>query len=397
MTALRVPWSIAPRTALLPMLLWIGSLALSGHEASTALMTLERSGSGLRGRFEIPIRDMDALLGLDANDDGTLTWGELRAREADWTAYLASRIQIQTPSGPRPAVLGSLEIGRRLDEPVGVQSLSFPPTVEAGDLRLEYRVLSDFDALHRCLTHLGSPAQTVILNREGPYLSIPTDEARGPADGGRMIHQGLHHIWTGYDHLLFLMALILPAVLQRSPAGWVPAARARTVFLEVLRVVTAFTVAHSITLLLATLGWVRLPSRWVESVIAASIAVAAVLMLFPGRPPSAETLVTVPGWRRNRAWLIAFGFGLIHGFGFASILSELELPAHRLLRPLLEFNLGVELGQLAVVAAVLPMALMLRRSPCYRNWILPGGVLVTLAIAMGWLAERTLDLQFMPF
>jgi len=360
-------------------------------------MTLERTPSGVRGRIELPIRDMDAVLGLDANDDGKLTWGELRTREADWTTYLATRIRLHTPAGDLVPALSPLQIGSRLDEPMGVQEFSFVSDPPGGSLRLEYQVLTDFDALHRCLTRVGDAEVPLVLHRDGPFLDLAPAGTAVEPHGTRMIREGLHHIWTGYDHLLFLMALLLPAVLQRSAGGWVPADRPRAVFLEVVRVVTAFTVAHSVTLVLATLGWIRLPSRWVESTIAASIAVAAALMLFPGRLPTAGDQVRTPWRGRHRAWLIAFAFGLVHGFGFASILAELDLPAHRLLVPLLEFNLGVELGQLAVVAAVLPVVLMLRRQSCYRNWILPGGAAITLLIAMGWLAERALGLRFMPF
>lgn len=265
-------------------------------------------------------------------------------------------------------------------------------------LRLEYQVLTDFDALHRCLLRQEDTDSPVILHRDAPFLELAPAGLVPEVRRSRMIREGLHHIWTGYDHLLFLLALLLPAVLRRSSSGWLPADRPGAVLLEVVRVVTAFTVAHSVTLVLGTLGWIRLPSRWVESTIAASIAVAAGLMLLPGHPrEEGRGRIWPPHQVWSRTWVIAFVFGLIHGFGFASMLAELDLPAHRLLLALLEFNLGVELGQLAVVAAVLPLALLLRRQACYRNWILPGGATVMLLIAMGWLAERALDLQFMPF
>lgn len=138
--------------------------------------------------------------------------------------------------------------------------------------------------------------------------------------------------------------------------------------------VTAFTVAHSITLSLAALSVVTLPSRLVESVIALSVALAAANNL---RPVVAR-----------RRWLVALGFGLIHGFGFASVLADLGLPSESLLLSLMGFNLGVELGQLAIVSGFLPLAFLLRRTPFYRRVVFIGGSLVALAVSLVWFFER---------
>jgi HupE / UreJ protein len=152
---------------------------------------------------------------------------------------------------------------------------------------------------------------------------------------------------------------------------------------EVLRIVTAFTVAHSITLSLATLGWVDLPSRLVEATIAASVVLAALNNVWP--------------FFQGRRWMVAFGFGLIHGFGFASVLADLGLPRDALALALVGFNLGVEAGQLAIVAAFLPWAYALRQGVFYRRVVLWGGSLAIAAIAAAWFVERAFDLEFMPF
>ena len=151
---------------------------------------------------------------------------------------------------------------------------------------------------------------------------------------------------------------------------------------DVFKVVTAFTVAHSITLSLAALSVISLPSRLVESAIALSVLLAALNNLWP-----------VVG--RGR-WLVAFGFGLIHGFGFASVLADLGLPQGALALALLGFNLGVEVGQLAIVAAFLPMAYALRRSFFYRRVVLLGGSLLIAAVAAAWFVERAFELQLLP-
>ena len=153
-------------------------------------------------------------------------------------------------------------------------------------------------------------------------------------------------------------------------------------FCDVLRIVTAFTVAHSITLSLAVLGLVTLPSRLVESAIAASVVAAALNNIWP--------LV------RGRRWMVAFLFGLVHGFGFASVLADLGLPQGALAVALLGFNVGVELGQLAIVAVFLPLAYALRRSWFYRRAVLVGGSLLIALLAAVWLVERVFELKLLP-
>ncbi len=148
-----------------------------------------------------------------------------------------------------------------------------------------------------------------------------------------------------------------------------------------LKVVTAFTLAHSLTLTLASLELVTLPSRWVESAIAASVAVAALnnlVPLFRGRRP-----------------LAAFAFGLLHGFGFAGVLADLGLPQSSLVLSLFGFNVGVELGQLAIVAVFLPLAFLTRRTAFYRGLMTGGSALIVIIGAL-WFVERAFDLQLMP-
>jgi hypothetical protein len=193
--------------------------------------------------------------------------------------------------------------------------------------------------------------------------------------------EGVWHIWVGFDHILFLLSLLLPAVLVWGAPRWQPVASARSAFVEVLKVVTAFTAAHSITLSLATLGIVSLPSRLVESTIAASVVLAALNNIRP--------------LFRERRWAMAFGFGLVHGFGFASVLVDLGLPRDALAIALLGFNLGVELGQLAIVAAFLPLALALRDTRFYQRVVLVGGSLAIALLAAIWFVERAFGLALL--
>ena len=187
--------------------------------------------------------------------------------------------------------------------------------------------------------------------------------------------EGAHHIAAGLDHLLFLVCLLLPAVVRREAGGWRPVGGFREAAVEVLEVVTAFTVAHSLTLALATFGWIRLGPEIVHPLIAASIVFTALNNLYP--------LVT------RGLWGVAFGFGLLHGIGFADALSGLGLPTQALLLPLFAFNLGVEAGQLLIVAAFLPIAFLARGTAAYQAVGVQFGSIVIAATATLWLLEAT--------
>ena len=169
----------------------------------------------------------------------------------------------------------------------------------------------------------------------------------------------------------------------RKEKTWQAVGAFRPAILSVLKIVTAFTIAHSITLSLATLGVISLPSRLVESTIAASVVIAALNNVVP--------------LFRERRWAMAFAFGLVHGFGFASVLTDLGLPKDTLILALVGFNLGVEAGQLAIVAAFLPIAFLIRRTMFYRRVVLIGGSFLITAIALVWLIERAFDLKLLPF
>jgi hypothetical protein len=203
-----------------------------------------------------------------------------------------------------------------------------------------------------------------------------------PAAFAGFVREGIHHILIGYDHILFLLSLLLPAVWVRraaaAGAAWRPAEALRPALGNVLKVVTAFTVAHSITLALAVFDVVNPPGRWVESTIAASVVLAALNNLWPVISES--------------RWKLTFLFGLVHGFGFASALKDAGLAQGALIAPLVGFNVGVEIGQLCVVALVLPLAWTLRGTRTYRGAFAAGSVAIA-GVAGVWFVQRAFDLS----
>jgi hypothetical protein len=352
----------------------VGLLALAGlvhaHKPSDSYLSLEASDDKLQGQWDIALRDLEFAIGLDADGDGAITWGELRKKHSEIAAYAFARLAVRGCSITPDAHL----VDQHTDGAYAV--LKF--TADCGQplpesLELEYSLFADLDPTHRGLlrARLGPQTVTAVLGPDQPRLKLdPHGRSRSAQfrDYGR---EGVWHIWIGFDHVLFLVSLLLPAVLMAprfAPAFW-----------DVLKVVTAFTVAHSITLALAALGVVTLPSRLVESAIAASVVLAALNNLWP--------IV-----KRGR-WLVAFAFGLIHGFGFASVLADLGLPQESLLLALVGFNLGVEAGQLCIVAAFLPLAYAMRHTWMYRRMIVVGGSAVIVLIAALWMVERVFDLE----
>ena len=252
---------------------------------------------------------------------------------------------------------------------------------------MPYRLFFDIDPQHRGLLNLSAlvVSRAGILSDDVPVQQFPLAALSWREQFTDYLREGVLHIWTGFDHILFLLSLLLLAVLVRSvnsSQAWSLAPSFRSAFWDVLKVVTAFTLAHSITLSLAALGVISLPSRLVESAIAASVVLAALNNVYP---------LVYQG-----RWIVAFCFGLIHGFGFASVLADLGLPQGSLLLALVAFNIGVELGQLAIVASFLPIAYGLRCTRLYRRVILVGGPLIVAAIAMFWLVERAFNVVLWP-
>ena len=239
----------------------------------------------------------------------------------------------------------------------------------------------DLDPLHRGLLQVAydEQVQTGIFSPEHPTIHLNLNKSSPWQEFIQFGREGIWHIWIGYDHILFLISLLLPAVLCWKAGRWHPQQSFRRAFWEVFKIVTAFTLAHSITLSLAVLGFVSFPTRWVESAIAASVLIVALHNLYP--------II------QNRLWVITFIFGLVHGLGFASVLIDFGLPTKSLALALAGFNLGVEIGQVVIVGIFISLAFLVRRSWFYQRFILNFGSLMIAFVALIWLIERSMDLD----
>ncbi len=372
------------RTAL-ALLLALAAFHTHAHKPSDSYLTIRADGATLSGQWDIALRDLEHAIGLDADGDGAITWGELRARHSDIAAYAFGRLQLRADRRQCRLVATDQLVDEHSDGAYAV--LRF--TAQCGEepyreIKAEYSLFFDLDPTHRGLLRVEHPAGAVagVLGPERPRLAVPVTGVSRLSqflDYGR---EGIWHIWIGFDHVLFLISLLLPAALSATGHGWKAAERFAPVFWEVFKVVTAFTIAHSFTLSLAALAVIQLPSRLVESAIALSVMLAALNNLRP--------LVL------GRRWVVAFAFGLVHGFGFASVLTDLGLPQGTLLVALVGFNLGVEAGQLAIVSLFLPFAFGMRRTWVYKRMIFAGGSAVIAMIASVWLIERLFDVRLFP-
>jgi hypothetical protein len=307
--------------------------ALAGaHQNSLTPVALRAEGRTVTVTARVDALDLNEALG--ARSGALLTRAEALARVADGGRYLGARLRLThagIPCAPGAAT------GAVVERPDGWALALTVPYVCAHrveTLAVDYALFFDVDPQHRglaTLAGLGPDAQFVFQSDRRRWTVDAAVPVR--AQLAQYLRLGVEHIFTGYDHVAFVVALLVLA----------GALRAREAVRHVLSVVTSFTVAHSLTLVSAALGWVVAPARVVEPVIALSILyVAASNLRRRGTPPRSRPLTT-------------FAFGLVHGLGFADVLRELGLPARATVPSLLAFNVGVELGQLAVVLALLPL------------------------------------------
>ena len=347
------------------------------HGVGTSQLELVLDGRRLEGAWTLSLRDARMALGLDPfREPVDSAFVELRAREPALRALLLRSIEVRADSLPCRCALADSPMtwNRRFDD-IGFRLVADCP-VAPTHLFLKDELLFDLDPGHRGYFSVqDARAYNVgVFRVHERSASFDVRQFHAGAIVLEFIREGVHHIASGIDHLLFLLALLLPSVLVRTRRDWSPRPRPGEALREVLKVVTAFTVAHSITLFLGFFGMIRLPEAWIETGIAASVFAASWNNLRPFLP--------------GKAWVMAFAFGLVHGLGFAGALANLQLPQRARGLALAAFNIGVELGQVVIVLAVLPLLYFASRRAWYPKVVMGLGSLAIAWLAVIWVLER---------
>jgi len=366
---------------------FLSALALLAHNPDTSYVRVRIAPEKVETRLTYDVFTLLKITPLDDNRDGQLQRGELAVHAPRIAGFLRSKIGLAVSDDDETADLGQFtgfvwppDVG---DAIAGVdfhsanglihfdfvRELESPPEVVA----IAFGFFTEFTERHTVLGVFecqGDPYETSFTNYEDSFEYITGFESSRPQTQHslgerlwRFFKMGVEHIFLGYDHICFLLALIVVSK-----------------FREIVKIVTSFTIAHSITLILATLEVVHLDTRLIETCIAATIVYVAV-----------ENL-----WVKDTShrWWLTFFFGLIHGFGFANVLREMGLPKVGLIRCLLSFNLGVECGQLVIATCLLPLAYGLNHWKYGR--FVAMGISVLLAIfGTAWFIDRAFGLELM--
>ena len=361
-------------------LIWLSQAALliagpsQAHMSSNGYLHIEiGENTALSGRLEIALRDLDAAIGLNPDPDGALTWGVLRARRAAIEAYASSRLEIPNCALRPEALLVDYHAGIAY----AVLRFSADCRQSLGALTLTYNLLFDIDPTHRGLATVATAQgeRTEVLSPDHRMLVIDPQSVGLLEDLKRFVSFGVGHIILGYDHLLFVALLMIVVGFRRGADGsWRPAESMGGTLLEALKILTAFTLAHAIALSLATFRVIDAPARYVDPAVAVTIMLTAIDNIRPILP-------------RVR-WLMAFGFGLVHGLAFATALTPMQLPRLGIALALGGFNIGVELGQLMLALLLVPIVLVARREPLYPRTIAPALSAGAFLLASFWFVER---------
>lgn len=361
-----------------------------GHATGESYVWLNVEESRITGRVEINLDDLRSKLDLPIPESDDDRMAALEAHRDEALTYINKHFRIEADGEQIPVEF--TEIGLLdLTAEEGSYAQYFYTTPK-GDVPDEVTLLNSLfvedDFIHRSLVCVERNQKSgqefrgefaaMVFSATNPVQTLDLTNIETLMRPRDFIWQGVLHIWIGLDHILFIITLLLPAVLFYRDSSWQPVPGFKSAFWNILRIVTIFTVAHSITLSLAALGLISLPSWIVESVIALSIVLVALNIIRP--------------WFHNKTWIVIFGFGLFHGMGFASVMGELPFRMVHLVKILIGFNLGVELGQLAIVAVVFPVIFFLRKHQVYVPVILRGGATLTGLVACYWFGERAFGL-----
>ena len=358
------------------------------HELSSGYLTLNQQEAGVfQGELLLKPEDIGQAANLDTNNDGKLLWSELLANQQQAAAYIANALQIKQGSGKcrvsaASPTMRSISAESLIVYPLSVncqarntEESSEDSSQDSREISISYEGIFDISPTHKLLTTVNVQDETLtsVIAEDKRILTLSPKALSTASQFFEMVYQGIWHIFIGLDHILFLVATLLTVNLARHQRTWKKEDKKRDIVKSTVILVSAFTLAHSITLTATALDIITLDSRWVELGIAISVMLTALNNIFP---------VVF------RLGFLTFGFGLLHGMGFASVFAELNAQSNSLVMSVAAFNIGVEIGQLVIVAVLLPLLMLARNWHVYAKTIMPFASSVIAIIALNWTLQR---------
>jgi len=372
-------------------LLVMNASVVNAHELSSGYLTLNAGEENTySGELLLKPDDIGQVAGLDTNGNGALTWGEIHQNQPLLERYITKVLSIRVDDSPCEINLSmpnirSVSGDSYLVSPIQVMCES------DGTLGIHYDGIFEHSPTHKLLVNVnladqsGSRLQsssksssdntsvTSVLDTDSRSVTFDASTTSLTALFISLVYEGVWHIFIGIDHILFLVATLLTVNLVREQKQWQKEPSTSRILKHTVILVSAFTLAHSITLTATALNFIALDSRLVELGIAISVLLTALNNIYP--------LIV-------RLGIITFAFGLLHGMGFASVFADLNAQSNNLVLSVVAFNIGVEVGQLAIVAVLLPLLLWLRHFAFYAKTLMPLLSSIIAIIAINWTIQR---------
>lgn len=326
------------------LLMFIGmSNQAFAHRPNDSKLSLNITATDIDGQALFQMDDLEWVLGIDDNRDKEVTWQEFRTHIPSIQQQFIDSIQITRNTAKCQFNSALTDIKQIADRTYAEFSLQSPCPSTDSQLTVEANYLTIVDPQHQLFLSLNNDGKTTstLLTRSNKKLIIAGDIKLFDSIKA-FVREGIWHIFTGYDHILFIMTLIFASLFG------IPVEQQKNSIKNLLLMISSFTIAHSVTLIASALDWIRIPSQWVESAIAATVIFAALNVRMR--------------WVAEKLWALTFSFGLIHGMGFANALRELSIPEQNFISSLVSFNIGVEIGQLVLVGISLPLLFLLAKN-----------------------------------
>ena len=363
-------------------------LFILGHLGADLLkenyIVFNLNSSSPKALLDVEADNLDRIFDLDINRNSIISWKELRSKKEKITSYILDHISIEFDDKECKITATDFIVHRKIHQSYIKLPLLLECAKPKTDISLRYNLFFDLDKDQKLFVKLdNNQSRPAIIDPLHKEFEIKLKNDSFYDTFIEYIKTGIWHIWLGYDHILFLLMLLVPSVYIQNRSFYAAKKSFKEIFIDVVKIATAFSIAHSFTLALSAFELIKLPANFIEVLIAITIIITALNNIFD--------------LFRVKIWKLAFGFGLIHGFGFANVLRELVNDKTDFVSLLVGFNIGVEIGQLAIIAVVLPILYLFRNSKYYRFFVLQSFSFFVLVIATIWAIERSFGVEILTW